>query len=238
MRAIDQRYLPSVKGIDLEQALNYVALADVGENFIYERFTGSRLPYTRGHRPELEILARRLVFGAKTPLKKVERLATFVAREVRWAGFYRLAKGGRLPTDRALAEEALIRSGYGWCNEQARVLCALTQVASIPSRLVFAAHVKKSYGHVITEVLLPEGWMAVDQSMGYCFCVRGKPVRANQVWGHPKMRSHFRPIYNKLCKNLVDVLGRKNLVGNFDMVLSQDPLDGFSTLGYHNYFIL
>lgn len=238
MRTIDKRFYPPVKGTDLEQSLNYIALEDVTESFINDRYTGARLPYTPGSRPALEELAKRLAKGAKTPLAKVERLTAFVANEVKWAGFYQQATGRRLPAGRDMTEEELIVSGNAWCNEQARVLCALTQVLGIPSRMVFGANLKKRYGHVVTEVLLPEGWMLVDESLGYCFRLKGRPVCASRIWNDPKTRAAFRPIYKKLCADLIGVLGLKVLKGSFDMALGPDPLDGFSYIGYHNHFIL
>ena len=59
-RPIDQRYMPSVAGIDLEQSLNYIELDLVGESFIYDHFTGVRLPYIRGNRPRIEEVAHRV----------------------------------------------------------------------------------------------------------------------------------------------------------------------------------
>lgn len=238
MRTIDKRFECEVVGIDFEQSMNYINLADVTEDFIYDKYTSSILPYIKGSRPALESLAKRLTAGAKSPLEKVQRLTAFVAREIKWAGFYKQATGKRLPPDRNLDEEELILSGDGWCNEQARVLCALTQVCGIPSRLVYASHLKKKYGHVVTEVLLPEGWMTVDESLNYCFLMKGRPVRASRIWNDPKTRAYFRPIYKKLCADLIGVLGRPVLTGSFDMSLGPDPLDGFSSIGYHNHFVL
>lgn len=238
MRKIDKRFMPKVKGLDLEQSLNYIDLADVTESFIYDNYTGARLAYEKGSHPALESLAKRLTAGARTPMQKVEKLLAFVAHEVKWAGFFKQATGKALPPDRDMDEEELILSGYGWCNEQARVLCALTQVLGIPSRLVFASNMKKHYGHVVVEVLLPEGWMTVDESLGYCFLMRGKPVRASRIWNDPKTRAYFRPIYKKMCVDLIATLGKENLIGSFNMSLGPDPLDGFSSIGYHNHFVL
>jgi transglutaminase-like putative cysteine protease len=238
MRTIDKRFLPGVAGVDLEQSLNYIDLADVGEAFVYDKYTGARLPYAKGSRPSLEALAKRLTLGAKSPLEKVQKLTAFVASEVKWAGFYKRDTGKPLPPDRDLDEEELIVSGYGWCNEQARVLCALTQVLGIPSRLVFACNLKKKYGHVVTEVLLPDGWMTVDESLNYCFLMNGKPVRASRIWNDANTRAYCRPRDAKLCTDLIGVLGRPVLTGSFNMSLGPDPLDGFSAIGYHNCFVL
>ena len=60
MRTIDARYMPAVGGIDLEQALNYIALADVSLDFIYDKYTSGRTIYTAGSRPVLEGLAAKL----------------------------------------------------------------------------------------------------------------------------------------------------------------------------------
>lgn len=236
-RPIDRRFQPPVKGVDLEQALNYIALADVGRRFVEERFTASRLPYIRGNRPVLDRLARRVAGRGATPLQVAQRLATFVATKVPWAGFYEKHRGRRLPTDRGLSEEAIIRSGYGWCNEQARVYCALTQAAGLVSRLVFAANPAKRYGHVVCEVLLPGGWMLVDESFGFCFRMRGRSVNAGDVSHDPKVRAHFTPIYRKMCRELTATLGEKIMRGSFDMALAPNPLDGFKDLGFCNHFI-
>ena len=48
MRTIDTSYMPPVGGIDLEQAMNYIALADVSLDFIYDKYTCGRIIYTAG----------------------------------------------------------------------------------------------------------------------------------------------------------------------------------------------
>jgi transglutaminase-like putative cysteine protease len=237
-RTIDQRFLPPVAGIDLVQSLNYLALPDVGVEFIYDRYTGARLPYRQGRRPALEQLAARVTRGLATPRERALALADHVAKQMPWAGFYQQQAGHPLPPDRGLDEEALLVSGYGWCNEQARVLCALTQVVGIPSRLVFAANLERHYGHVVVEVLLPEGWLLIDESFGFGFLRDGRPVRAADVYGDPACRAYFGPVYKQLCRDLERVLGRAILDPAFRMALADEPLDGFKDLGYHNHFVV
>jgi transglutaminase-like putative cysteine protease len=237
IRPIDRRFRPPVRGVDLEQSLNYIALADVSPRFVYDHYTGSRLVYERGSRPVLEKIVRRVVGRRADPLRTVQRLAVYVAKEVPWAGFFAQRTGKRLPPDRGLTEEQIIRSGFGWCNEQARVLCCLTQIAGVPSRLVFACNARKRYGHVVCETLLPAGWMMVDESFGYCFLMGRRPVRALDVFHKPRVRAHFEPIYRKLCRDLTAVLGLEIMKGSFDMALAPNPLDGFKDLGYCNHFV-
>ena len=238
VRPIDRRFLPPVKGVDLEQSLNFIDIRDVTERFAYDCYTGARLPYVRGSRPRLEAVARKVTRGAKGPLAQVQAIAKFVAEDVQWAGFYARKTGRRLKPDRNMSEEDIIRSGIGWCNEQARVFCCLTQVLGIPSRLVFACNERKHYGHVITEALLPSGWMAVDQSFGYLFMMKRKPVRAAHIFHKPACRAHFEPIYRKMCHGLVRELGREIMERDFGMGASANPLDGFTDIGYCNHFVL
>jgi len=237
MRTIDTRYMPPVGGIDLEQAMNYIALEDVSLDFIYDKYTGGRVIYTAGSRPVLEGVAVKLTGGIAGELEKIEKLTRFVAEKVSWAGYYHKATGHRLAYNRNLDEEGLIASGYAWCNEQARLLCALTQVTGIPSRIVFAA-ARKGGGHVVVEILTSQGWLLADQSFGYLFINDGKVVDVHNVWHDKRNRKHFEPVYKDLCAQLTKDLGEVILKDEFSMSQMSNPLDGFEILGYHNYFIL
>jgi len=237
MRTIDTRYMPAVSGIDLEQALNYIALADVSLDFIYNKYTSGRTIYTAGSRPVLEGLASKLLSGITGELEKIEKLTRFVAEEVPWAGYYHQSTGHILAYNRNLTEEDLIASGYAWCNEQARLLCALTQVIGIPSRLVFAA-ARKGGGHVVVEALTSDGWLLIDQSFSYLFINNGKIVDAYNVWHNKQNRNYFEPGYKNLCAQLTKDLGEALLKDEFSMSQMSNPLGGFEVLGYYNYFIL
>lgn len=237
MRTIDTRYMPSVSGIDLEHSLNYIALADVSPDFIYDKYTGGRAIYTAGSRPVLEGLAAELTGGISGELERIEKLTGFVANNVKWAGYYHQAMGHKLAVNRNLKEEELIASGYAWCNEQARLLCALTQVIGMPSRLVFVG-ARSGEGHVVVEVLTSRGWLLVDESFGFLFINDGRVVDAYNVWHNKKNREYFGPVYKRLCTGLTRKLGKALLKDEFSMSQMADPIDGFEILGYHNYFIL
>ncbi len=237
MRTIDTRYMPAVGGIDLEHALNYISLADVSLDFIYDKYTSGRLIYTAGSRPVLEGLAMNLIGGITGELEKIEKLTGFVAEKVLWAGYYHKAMGHRLAYNRNLSEEDLIASGYGWCNEQARLLCALTQIIGIPSRIVFAG-ARKGGGHVVVEVLTDKGWLLVDQSFGYPFINNGEIADAYNVWHNKKNHDYFKGVYKKIYAKITKELGKAILDDEFSMSQMANPLDGFEILGYHNYFIL
>jgi len=238
MRKIDKRWKPPVKGIDLWQAMNYIELDEVGKDFIYNGYTSSTICYVKGSRPQLEALVKDVCKGLRDPFEKAVALTCFVAQGVKWAGFYAAQKKGKqLKLDRTLTEEQLLDFGFGWCNEQARVLCCLAQIAGIPARLVFSSSPKGKFGHVVTEVLLPNGWMLADQSMGYCFVKGNRPVNAWELLNKPAMTKHFEPIYRKLCQDLTQKLGAELLARDFAMSQAPIPLVGFESLGYCNYFV-
>ena len=237
IRQIDKRNKPPVKGIDLEHALNFIELEHVGEKFMYEQYTVRHISYTFGSRPVLEEKVQQHCGGMTDPLAKVQSLSEYVATEILWAGYYEHETRRRLPAGRNATEEEIIESGYGWCNEQARVLCALTQVAGVSSRLIFASNKAKTYGHVVCEVLLPEGWMLVDQSFAYCFVMNNKPVRAIDVFNNKDVRSFFEPIYKELCQKLIKKIGQEIVSVDFAMAAGINPLDGFSNIGFYNCFI-
>jgi len=236
VRPIDRRPVPAVAGIDLEHALNYLDIDDAGIDFMYRHYTSSHLMYRRGARPALEQYAREVVRNTQNESEKISALARWVAVKVRWAGYYRLAKCQPLPADRNLNEEQLIKSGFAWCNEQARVFCALSQVIGFPARLVFACNKRRGYGHVISEVLLDAGWLAVDQSLGYCFFRTDKPIAASRIWRDERCRMFFAPRYHELCHGLMHSLGPA-AAQDFRMGAAAEPLDGYRDLGYQNYFV-
>jgi transglutaminase-like putative cysteine protease len=64
-------------------------------------------------------------------------------------------------------EEHILRRGFGYCNEMARVLTAMAQIAGLPSRLLF---VRQPDGgrHVMTEILVDRKWGFFDPSFNIC----------------------------------------------------------------------
>lgn len=234
-RKIDERFKPPVSGVDLWQAMNYIALDDVSLDFIYNCYTSSTIVYGVGSHPELEKIARRFFGGSTDLIKGIMSLAKYVATEIRWAGYHEREKGQRLPSDRNMNEEQILASGCGWCNEQARLFCVLAQIGGVPSRMVFGCNREGTHGHVVSEVLTPKGWMLVDQSFGYCFIREGQPVNAWEVVHLPEMASYFGPVYHSLCRKLGQILGYELLSRDFNMAVSENPLLGFERLGYCNH---
>ena len=149
--------------------------------------------------------------------------------------FYQADTGTVFPGDQGLTEEQLLESGYGWCNAQARVFCCFSQIAEIPSRIIFAGNRERRYGHTVSEVLLPDGWMMVDQTKGCYFIKDDKPIRAVDVYNDIDCREYFEPIYREEVS-----VWRKDLPPEVveGMMASDNPLDGYKEIGICNYFIL
>ena len=98
--------------------------------------------------------------------------------------------------DRAMTEEDLLRSGHGWCNEQARVLVALTQIAGLPSRLVFAQSRDSKIAHVVSEVYVDGKWVLVDQTEGLIFtCQNGRPINVLDLRTDPDVWREADALY-------------------------------------------
>ena len=238
-RRIDRRYegqaYPPVSGIDLVQALNYIPVEEVGVDFAYEGLTSSKTFYRKGSRPLLEAAVHEILDNENDDCAKVERLVRALPDTVTHAMFYQKATGTVLPGNGGLTEEQILELGYGWCNEQARVFCCLAQIAEIPSRIIFAGNPERRYGHTVSEVLLPAGWMMVDQTKGCCFIKDAKPIRAIDVYNDMHCRAYFEPIYRKQVAAWRKELPAEVIEG---MMASDNPLDGYKQIGICNYFIL
>lgn len=105
-------------------------------------------------------------FGAVTnPLEKLRQLAHFTSNlENLFPSSEHPASRGYYasPTDFwwGGTEEMVITKGSDWCNEVARVYCALTQVSEIASRLVYT--LSQNDSHVIAECFIDNKWVLVD----------------------------------------------------------------------------
>ena len=236
-RPIDQRYKPPVAGIDLEQSLNYVELDVAGEAFCYDHYTSSHLPYVKGQRLRIEMAATQAVGVAQDVLSQVQAIARYVASEVLWAGYYEKRNGTVLPANQDLTEEKILEQRFGWCNEQARLFCCLTQAVSIPSRIVFAVHKADGLGHCMGEVLSSEGWMLVDQSVGFCFLQDGQPRSTEQVRNDESIRAYFLPRYKKVYEPVIEEIGEAIMSRWFKMIMVDDPLEGLHDVGFHNHYL-
>jgi hypothetical protein len=124
---------------------------------LYGNFTPTHVGYRSGTRPELERITR--ILGLAN-----------LAEEERIGSVMRFASGlGPSPPVELAemkfggSEEEIVARGSDWCPDVARVACALSQVAGLPSRLVVLEDPAAAYtGHTIVEIWRSGKWGAVD----------------------------------------------------------------------------
>ncbi len=229
---IKGRYVPPVCGRDLEQSLNYADSGGIPLRWFYESFTYPQVFYRRGSRPRLEkFLARKKVTG-KPGLATLERCVNALVKQMNH--YVELDFEG--VGNRGGSEEELLFSGHGWCNEQARVLVALTQILGMPSRLVFAG-MRSKKGHVVAEVFVGGKWVLVDQTANHVFKRKdGTPVNVLDI----KTSRRAATEAGRGFKAALDA-GRKAAVSkkiwDRHVAWMDKPLDLFWQVGYCNYFI-
>lgn len=231
---ITDRKVPPVSGVDLEHALNYSGAQGIPLEWFYTSFTYPRSFYQQGARVKLERVVKRKVSAGMSEIEKVLSLLTVFSEEMP----HYSVTGINGATDRGMSEEDLLESGGGWCNEQARVFLALTQIAGIPSRLVFAS-IENVGGHVLSEVFIGNKWVLSDQTEAYLFAkkngslvnifdFKSDPV----VWQEVDSLYKSRLMQSRLKANSIDFWDKYVPYG-----LLKNPLHLFDSVGYCNYFI-
>ena len=234
-KSIKDRFVPPVAGIDLEQALNYTDSEGLDLAWFYSSFTYPRVFYKPGSRPVLE----KIVWEqTKADAPAMARLRACVALVANCMPHY-IRLGYKGATDRAMTEEDLLRSGHGWCNEQARVLVALTQIAGLPSRLVFAQSRDGKAAHVVTEVYVDGKWVLVDQTEGLVFTRQdGSPLNVLDFRTDPIAWREADALYKAQHARNRELAKDKSFWDTgHGIARKEHPLELFECVGYHNYFI-
>ncbi len=139
-------------------------------DYIYSWFTPLNQPYARGGRAYLEKIVDAVTAGLSDERDKALALLNW-CRDIPFT-YTRGAwlAGGKSAGDlfHGGAEEEVIRKGSGMCNEQARVLGILAQIAGLPSRyvghmtLIDYDDVRSSTGHGVNEIYIEGGWAYFD----------------------------------------------------------------------------
>ncbi len=234
-KGIKERFVPPVAGIDLEQALNYTDAEGLDLAWFYESFTYPRVFYKPGSRPLLEKVVWEQTKANAPAMARLRACVALVA--TRMPHYIRLGYYGA--TDRAMTEEDLLRSGHGWCNEQARVLVALTQIAGLPSRLVFAHSRDRKAGHVVTEVYVDGKWVLVDQTEGFVFTRKdGSPLNVLDFRRDSSAWREADGLYKAQHARNRELAKDKSFWDSGHGIAHREhPLELFECVGYHNYFI-
>jgi len=124
-----------VKGVDRWMANHYLFYRPETANYLYTAYTPLTVVYRKGLLPTYEKAAAEFTVGCTTDLQRAMALLTrAIPALLRHPGIPPL--GRPVPPDRNLDDEALLESGSGWCNKQARVFIRLCQVMGIPARMI------------------------------------------------------------------------------------------------------
>jgi len=164
----------SVRGIDRLQANRFIAYRPETARHLYGEYTALQVGYRKGTLPLFESVSERYTAGCRSDTEK----AVALLRRAMPASCRHPTMppcGPHVPADRNLDDEALLRSGAGWCNEQARVYCRLCQVSGIPARIVFLFHSDRRTGHTVAEFHADGRWAMADAS--WCCVFPGKDGR-------------------------------------------------------------
>lgn len=160
----------NVRGLDRYHANQFLGLTPETHDYIYSEFTPLEVSYTPGLLPSFEALVAEIVKPGMSETEKAIALLKQGASRVKHPS---MPPCGRyVPGDRNLDDEALLASGAGWCNEQARVYIRLCQVAGIPARFVHVFYSDHKTGHCVTEFYADGRWCMADASW---FCVYPGP---------------------------------------------------------------
>lgn len=239
---IKDRTVAPVKGIDLEHAVNFTRETGIGVEWFYTSYTYPRCFYQKGSRPDLEKIVNENIDQNASETEKLNLILVFMDKNLPHA--VHLVENCMCelhipyPPDRGTTEEEILNSGWGWCNEQARVFIALSQISGLPSRLVFTSRPNKT-GHVMSEVYVTGKWGLVDQSASYAFRDKsGTPVNVLDMRKSDSLTEEINGLYREAIikdgKRAKD--DRFTREGDGYLAIP-NPVELFTKVGYHNYFI-
>ena len=181
-------------GIDIWQANHFVGYCAETARYLYDAYTPATLEYHKGGFPLCEKVVEQYTAGLTTDREKAMALLTRAMPDL-------IAHPSIPPysadvrPDRAMGEDELLKSGLGWCNEQARVYARLCQAAGIPARLIFVFY-SDNDGHVISEFYADGRWCMADSSWGCVFPgADGKLMSAAQCFADAESKHRVQESY-------------------------------------------
>ena len=213
-----------VRGIDRLLSYGKIRLAPETEEYLYGEYTPAEVRYRPGSRPELEAIAAEVLGSPpRTDRAAIRRLLSWVPENIRHS-----AGVDKPPPDRALPEEEIIASGWGWCNEQARVLLALARTAGVPGRLVAIYSSEKTEGHMSAELYVEGkwGWVCATHDCAVEL-PDGTWASAAEIWRDPEVRALFAVEWERRVNAWSAVYNKPPLQG--------DPGAMFGGVGIVNY---
>lgn len=151
----------AVRGLDRYQANHFIFHCRETAGYLYGNYTPLAVGYRTGALPSYERLAGRLCAGCAGDEARAVALVKAVPTLLRHPTMPPL--GPPVAPDRNLGDGALLATGCGFCNEQARVFIRLCQVLGIPARMVHLL----GQGHTVAEFHAGGRWVLADASNAF-----------------------------------------------------------------------
>lgn len=179
-----------------------VVLTPATAEKLYADFTPLEQPYAPNSRPFLEAIAQRVTAGLRKPFEKAVALMDWV-RDLH----QHFPKPGPVPFLGG-TEEEVCKKGSMMCNEQARVLGILAQIAGIPSRYVGHMAPIWTYdapkggtgtGHGVCELFIDGRWAYFDIRGQYFVKPGGKLAGAWDLIQDPSLVENQAPDVRAHC---------------------------------------
>ncbi|MEA1997204.1 MAG: transglutaminase-like domain-containing protein [Gemmatimonadota bacterium] len=169
------------EGVDGVTPDDQVILCKATADYLYSRYTPTRVKYRASSRPFLEKIVREVTSGLSSDREIIFALMRYVRDLSPNPERQNLFVGG--------TEEEIIRKRAWVCNEKARALIILWQVAGFPSRFV-GHHIG---GHATTEVYFNGKWAYFDVRGKYFFLPDGSLANTWEIWNDPSLLTSQKP---------------------------------------------
>ncbi|MBM4031828.1 MAG: hypothetical protein FJ291_08600 [Planctomycetes bacterium] len=164
----------SVAGLDRYQANHFVYCDEKTVEYLYKEYTPLKVNYAVGTLPTFEKVAARYTAGCKTDTGRAVALVTRAMPAV-FKHPVMPPLGPSVAANRNMEDKAMLATGCGWCNEQARVFIRLCQVLGIPARMVHLF----GQGHTVAEFHADGKWALADATNMFVVPGKdGKPMSA------------------------------------------------------------
>jgi len=177
---------------DWDQKACQVLLCEDTADYLYSAYTPLPLHYVPGSRPQLERAVRRVVTSEMTEREKVFAIVKYCHHGFR-EDYVNIVPEKTVVLN--AAEEEILKLNGGQCEDRARLMICMCQIAGIPARLVAVyshfrpeENYKVHGGHAIIEIFCEGGWAFFDTNVMDFYCLR-EDGRLASLWDlrcHPE----------------------------------------------------
>lgn len=224
-----------VEGIDKYHTYSQIRLAPETAEYLYGECTPLKIKYYNGSRPRMEKIVMELLQGAfESPRDRMMVLLEWTAKTVKHAKYI----SGEAPVNRGGTEEELLDSGWGWCNEKARIFVTLAQIAGFPARMCSVYHEDGIHGHMTAEVFIEGQWSFVDPTSATVIPKSdGSLASAKDLSWTADIRQRINEAYRRDISEIDNLhgSGRKGFATTW---YSDSPYKMFHQIGISNYPVI